>query len=174
MAVSRGSLAREAQGNCLRFVRGGLLFEQNFYAAGGPCGDTRAEKIGIFGPNVATQREGAGQNVPIVLVSTSKTAARVNFELRIALFRNRVHESFQIFHGAREIVGRSAPLCKYSGQMLFGFPERRFRRKKSHPSRPMVLDQFPDADAESGANEDVCVENDHLNVLPFCSVYALL
>jgi len=48
--------------------------------------------------------------------------------------------------------------------MFLGVIKNNFRRKEADTLARVCVEQLPDAASQDGANKDVRVENDHLNV----------
>ena len=56
-----------------------------------------------------------------------------------------------------------SPLFQEGRQVFFGVIEGNVRCEEADTLTSVGVDELPDASPQDGANEDVCIENDHLS-----------
>ena len=137
-------------------------FKKDLYATRRPNGDASPEEIRVLCPYIARQSQCCGQHRPVVLITTAQAQPSFGFENPISFRRNRLNNLLQVSKGSGEI-GRLASLSQKRRQIFLDVFESHIRREKPDTLSRVGVQKLPNPMSQDGANENVRVENDHLN-----------
>lgn len=141
----------------------GLRFEKNLDAIGGPHRDSGSEEVGVFGPDVASQREGSRDDRPVALVAATQTPPGLAFKDAVELPADWFDEAMQVLESRRQVGIWLTAFFEQRRPVPSGIGERRVRRVKVDSASRVRLDDLPNAASQYRPDQNIGVKHDHLS-----------